>query len=55
MAEGWMSVVSKHIGTSFQGPQIGFHSITASVSRLLLTSQPPEVPPEAGDPEASPL
>lgn len=54
MAEGWMSVVSKHIGTSFQGPQIGFHSITA-VSRLLLTSQPPEVPPEAGDPEASPL
>lgn len=33
-----MSVVSKHKGTSFQGPQIGFHSITAFVSRLLLTA-----------------
>lgn len=51
-----MSVVSKHLGTSFQGPHIGFHSITASVSRLMLTSQPPEAgDPEAGDPEASPL
>lgn len=38
MAEGWMSVVSKHIGTSFQGPHIGFHSITASVSSLKLAT-----------------